>query len=1086
MLLVAAVGPAAFGMPEIGDYEGRTIAALEVVFEKSPPDPAAQSELVSILHLTVGGPYGAVRVRESLLALFESKLVAAARVEVSPAGQGNAAGPIHVRFVVIRQLHISATRIEITGPPNPAISVNEMKTRFSLLEPGAKASEHALKKNADLIQSYLRDRGFFRAEVEYKQLPDPADLTGSRVIVIFRVTPNEQARVSSFTINITGFDPAQVRPQLKLQPGAPFTQSALGEDVTRIRQAIISLGYLAPQLDEPRTTLDPASNTISISIAGSIGPKVNVTIHNYDLKEKVQRELLPVLREGSIDQSAIVEGERRLRNRLQEEGYFFAEVSPVCSVEPPLNATDGPPAGTCEGLNPDELAGHTVHINYEVDRGRQFKLTDIRIEGTNQLTYTDVADQLRTQKANALGFLPYIGGYGRGYTSKDLLEQDRRTILSKMQDLGYRSAIVTERQGVSVNGDNLIITFVVEEGPLTRVASVEVRGNALYTTTRLRDAIVAAGRERCKNRPEGDFSPCYTTVVGAPFSRSQARSDSEAIRNFYARNGYLEAQVDFATVDLPNKGSDQQVKILYTIRSEGQKIIINDIVVNGLVRTNSDSILKAITLRKGQILRADKITESERILYATDAFRQVIIRTEPAGEAASGYKQSNVIIDVEELKPRILNYGGGYSTDAGPLGFVDVRNVNLFGDLKQGAFRLRASRVQQLARVEYLDPRFKPYGNSEFSPLTISLQYQRDSTVTRFFRTTIDRGNQGIIQRVDEKGNPIDEFGNRVAEPTVNRFTATVESQRAFDPKRQNLLFIRYAYEDVRLFNLESLLLKNILEPDRAVRLSRLGASFVRDTRDSQFDPKRGEYFTFDYSLALRQLGGNLSFNKALLNYRRYYRVEQLRRTVLAGNVTIGAANIFNPRDRDGIPGITEADLQLPISERFFAGGSNTLRGFAFEEAGPRQVIPDCTGQNFTNCFAQFGLFRNSKHELVRLDPFTVPVGGNALAVVNLEARMPVGRMFQLTPFYDGGNVFHTVKELFGRKDPNENPNLQSRWTNTLGLGFGVKTPFGGTISIDYGYLLNPPVFILPQANGDTAFYRLPHRQIHFRFTTAF
>jgi outer membrane protein assembly factor BamA len=544
--------------------------------------------------------------------------------------------------------------------------------------------------------------------------------------------------------------------------------------------------------------------------------------------------------------------------------------------------------------------------------------------------------------------------------------------------------------------------------------------------------------------------------------------------------------VDFATVDLPKKGSDLQVRIVYTIRREGEKVIINDIVVNGLVRTHSDAILKAIPLRKGQILRADKITESERILYATDAFRQVIIRTEPAGESGSGYKQSNIIIDVEELKPRILNYGGGYSTDAGPLGFVDVRNVNFFGNLRQGAFRLRASRLQQLARIEYLDPRFKPYGAGEFSPLTISLQYQRDSTVTRFFRSTIDQGNQGIIQRVDENGNPIDEFGNRVGEPTVNRFTASIESQRAFDAKRQNILFIRYAYEDVRLFNLESLLLKDILEPDKAVRLSRVGASFVRDTRDSQFDPTRGEYLSFDYSLALRQLGGNISFNKTLLNYRRYYRVEKLRRTVLAGNITFGAANIFNPRDRDGIPGITEADLQLPISERFFAGGSNTLRGFRFEEAGPRQVVPDCTGQNFTTCFQQFGLFRNSKGELVRLNPFTVPVGGNALAIVNLEARIPIGRTFQLVPFYDGGNVFHTVGELFGRKDPTVDPNLRSHWSNTPGLGFGVKTPFGGTIGIDFGYLLNPPVFILPQANGDTAFSKLPHRQIHFRFTAAF
>ena len=64
--------------------------------------------------------------------------------------------------------------------------------------------------------------------------------------------------------------------------------------------------------------------------------------------------------------------------------------------------------------------------------------------------------------------------------------------------------------------------------------------------------------------------------------------------------------------------------------------------------------------------------------------------------------------------------------------------------------------------------------------------------------------------------------------------------------------------------------------------------------------------------------------------------------------------------------------------------------------------------------------------------------------------------------------------------------NLRARWTHTIGLGIGVKTPIGGTISIDYGWLVNPPDFLIPQANGNPAIFR-PHRgQINFRFTQAF
>src|SRR6185295_10251488 len=170
--------------------------------------------------------------------------------------------------------------------------------------------------------------------------------------------------------------------------------------------------------------------------------KVNVVIKDYELTEKKATEILPVKREGNIDQSAIVEGARRLRNRFQEDGYFFAEVTPVCTVTPaPADIVENGTAATCETLNPEALSGHTVEIRYDIERGRRFKLTDVRITGTNQLTYEDVAADLKTQKASALGLIPFFG-YGRGFTSLTLLEQDKRTIRNFMRDLGYRRAEV--------------------------------------------------------------------------------------------------------------------------------------------------------------------------------------------------------------------------------------------------------------------------------------------------------------------------------------------------------------------------------------------------------------------------------------------------------------------------------------------------------------------------------------------------------------------------------------------------------------------------------------------------------------------
>ncbi|MCL2895850.1 BamA/TamA family outer membrane protein, partial [Brenneria tiliae] len=124
--------------------------------------------------------------------------------------------------------------------------------------------------------------------------------------------------------------------------------------------------------------------------------------------------------------------------------------------------------------------------------------------------------------------------------------------------------------------------------------------------------------------------------------------------------------------------------------------------------------------------------------------------------------------------------------------------------------------------------------------------------------------------------------------------------------------------------------------------------------------------------------------------------------------------------------------------------------------------------------------------------PFTVPVGGNALALVNLEARVPLTKSLQLVPFYDGGNVFDSVGDLFGKERVRtgasalENFNSDARFTNTVGLGLRLRTPFG-PVAVDYAFLLRAPRFQLPQAPGNPpAFEALPRSQIQIRFGQAF
>ncbi|MDQ3179913.1 MAG: BamA/TamA family outer membrane protein [Acidobacteriota bacterium] len=1064
-------------------YEDRQISNIEITFEGADRDISAAEQFHLVARNALGETYSAVKMRDALQSLYETEKIVSATAVASEVGENG----VNVRFIIKRKTRAEKINIQIGSTVGESVTEQQLLLKLNLLNPGTSITDQSLRNNADLILDYLRERGFFKAEVTYSQQPLRSE---TEVAVTFHVMPNAQARVENFTINIKDFKDTKVRPKLELQPGKLFSREALMKDVEKVRAALREENFLAPDLEEPRVVYDSDKNAINIELNGKVGAMVNITVDagKEKISDKTQTRLLSIKREGTLDYAAIIEGSRRLRNYYQEQGYFFAQVTPICSVNPEFtpdeaSATTNKTETLCSVLGGGDLTDRVVDVTYQADLNRQLKLVDIRIEGTDKLTAQDVSTILKSQKASLLGIIPYLG-YGRGFTSAEILEADRLTIKSLMRELGYRRSEVTVRQGVSLTGDDLIITFVVDEGIPTRINDVEIEGNKAFSSAALQAKL--------------------PTLTGKNFSRARARNGVKKLSEFYSEEGFYNAKINYSIVELTKdeNATEELVKIIYNVETEGQKVFINRILINGNERTKREAILKAINLRPEDVLRATDIFASEQNLYATDAFSLVEIKPEPAGEKADGSgRLTDIIINLEEQKPRLITYGGGFSTDFGANGFFDIRHFNLFGKLQQGGARVRVSRLQQLVQIDYINPRFLPDGKNRFSPLTFTAQYLRDSTVTRFFRSTFDRGTFGIVQRIDEDGNPIDEFGRDTGSPTINRLTFSAETSRTISRKNRSILFVRYRFEDVRLFNIESLLVRDLLRPDAKVRISGFGANFGFDTRENcsikftlldtiakgdaenpcrynAADPTRGSYLTAEYNISVPVLGANIGFHKFQGSYNKFYTFPKLRNTTFAGRGIIGLANVFSRNQNFSSSQFPDLEDILPISERFFAGGSTTLRGFDFEGAGPRVVV------------SPLGTYRNNQGEIVTLNPFTIPFGGNALAIVNLEARVPLSTSIRAVPFYDGGNVFRRVKDIFNPPDVETTDvfrqNLRARWTHTIGLGLRLKTPIGGEFGVDYGYLLNPPRFLIPQQNAPTTTFQVRRGQLHFRFSQAF
>jgi len=248
---------------------------------------------------------------------------------------------------------------------------------------------------------------------------------------------------------------------------------------------------------------------------------------------------------------------------------------------------------------------------------------------------------------------------------------------------------------------------------------------------------------------------------------------------------------------------------------------------------------------------------------------------------------------------------------------------------------------------------------------------------------------------------------------TANLGQASFQVQKALNARRTSNVALRYTFQRTVLTNITIPGL--VLPQDQRVRLSTIDAEYIRDTRDKPLDAHRGIYQTFDAGVSPSALGSSANFVRFFGQTAFYRSVKPW--LVWANNFRLGLAIPF-------------AGSDVPLSERFFSGGADSLRGFPINGAGPQRPVTVCSNpSNTATCTL-----------------ISVPVGGRMVAIVNSEARFPIPLKSGLggVVFYDGGNVYSAINaNQFG-----------NQYTNTVGIGFRYQTPVG-PVRFDIGERLN-------------------------------
>ncbi|MBN2206261.1 MAG: BamA/TamA family outer membrane protein, partial [Candidatus Aminicenantes bacterium] len=437
---------------------------------------------------------------------------------------------------------------------------------------------------------------------------------------------------------------------------------------------------------------------------------------------------------------------------------------------------------------------------------------------------------------------------------------------------------------------------------------------------------------------------------GRPFATDVLLEDKAALLNLYHGRGYGSVQVEAAA--RPAAGGDD-VDLVYGIR-EGPRHVVAGFEVLGRGRTGESFILKTTGLKAGDTFSLDRLALAQKRLYDSGAFAGVSVSSRPAGGASPGGETAQtVVIEVRETPPLVATYGVRYNSAEKLEGFGEVGVRNLFGAGRGGLVSYRQNARQRDVRLSLQSPSL--FGLK----LNLLSSFYATRDAREYFTT-------------DEVGWTI---------------------QSSLRLPFQSTLSLLYRMDKIHTYEPEPF---GPFPFDISLFLSEIGAVLVHDTRDDRLDPRRGTLFSLALMYSPEALGTELPFVSVF---------GQAAHTVSFGPGLVWASGLR--------VGLADAYDQVLIpSRRFFAGGSNSIRGFKQDALGP-------------------------------IDPYLgAAEGGEAVVIFNQELRFPLLGPVSGAVFYDAGNVFATAREI-----------RISDFRHSLGLGLRFTSPIG-LFRADYGFNL--------------------------------
>ena len=470
---------------------------------------------------------------------------------------------------------------------------------------------------------------------------------------------------------------------------------------------------------------------------------------------------------------------------------------------------------------------------------------------------------------------------------------------------------------VAQSQEGAVLPVRIQEGPPFTFGSVSISG--------------------ARARPEDSVRKALGIDAGTPYTPEALQTARQVLIRAYATEGFNTVTVDLrSTVDVAAASVDVGISI-----QEGLQQVVTEVAVTGAEGVSPGVVTDALRLEPGAPAHLETLYAGRRRLFQTGLFRRADVEATPipGAQTTAGVEPVRADVTLVRAQPWRLRYGVNVSDEHAPIA---DQGRTFGGGLssmleRQGLFGHPGSTVA-------------------------AVRYNNDQRVVRGTLTWPTLFGRAITSRLYAANARDSVSGDNILSFITDRTTVTAEQRFTVGGRAQ----VAYAYQFERnhVFDPDG----NPEDPfalDERWRQARLSSSLVLDTRANPIDPIRGFVHSSTVEYGLESLGRNGRFVK--------YSLQQLLFAPLSTGVVSASAVRLNLGKGFG--------QDLILSERFLAGGTNTVRGYADDSLGG-------------------------------FDFFGDPIRGQATIVLNQEVRFPLVRWIRGAAFIDAGNVFERTTDV--------------------------------------------------------------------------